>query len=378
MTKQEKYPLIPPITITDTETLKQLVESLRHTSLIGMDIESNGLFAYHEKVCLIQMSTFEHDYLIDPFTIADMSPLGELTANPQIEFVFHASEYDIGSLKRDFGFEFGKIFDTLMAVRILGQKRVGLADVVENYFGVHIDKKYQKANWQKRPLSAEEKHYAQMDTHFLPALHDILYKELKANNALEEAQEIFDRFRQTGIIKYEFDADAYWNIPAVRLLKPRQIACLRELYLWREKEADKQNVPRYKIMQDKDLVRIAKHRPRNIGELHNLIPKKLVERYGKAVMNAVKRGAIAEFPTRPKRIVQDRPTRKRYEKLKVWRKKRADQRGVESDIIIPGDVLWAIAKIAPKTLEELQASGELGNFRLAAYGTEILKILNGD
>ena len=188
------YPLPLPIMIDSDQALHHLVETLRACHLIGIDMESNGLFAYREKVCLIQLSTVDQDYLIDPLEIEDMSPLGELTANPKIEFVFHASDYDIGSLKRDFGYEFARIFDTMMAVRFLGQQKVSLANVLEHYFEIEIDKKYQKANWMKRPLSEEAKHYAQMDTHFLPALRDILYQELQGQKYACRGQR---NFRET-------------------------------------------------------------------------------------------------------------------------------------------------------------------------------------
>lgn len=368
------------VTIQTSETLNTLVTHLRHIPLIAIDIESNGLFAYHERVCVIQLSTTENDYLIDPLKINDMSALGEITANPHIELVFHAAEFDIASLKRDFGFEFARIFDTMMAARVLGHQKVGLANMLELYFGVKQDKKYQKANWGKRPLTAEQKRYAQTDTHFLPMLRDILHEELVQKNAVAEAQEIFDQLRKTRPMVHEFEPEGYWFIPEANDLRPRQIAGLRELYLWRENAARRRNVPRFKVLSDRDLVKLAKHRPTSISEMRqkNLLPKKLVERYGSAILAALEKGAQSSPPTRPKNHVYDRPTRKQYEKLKKWRKRRALERGVESDIIISGQVLWVIAQHTPRTLDELEAVSDLGPWRLAEYGQEILAVLKGE
>lgn len=372
---------LPKLTqIQSTDALRHLVSQLQNTKLIAIDVESNGLFAYYERVCLIQLSTSKNDYLLDPLKIKDMSPLGELTANPNIEFVFHAAEFDIASLKRDFGFEFALIFDTMMAARILGYQKFGLAPMIDQYFGVKLDKKYQKANWGKRPLSAEQKHYAQLDTHFLPLLHDILYEELKQKNALAEACEIFDQLRKTRPTVHEFEPEGYWYLADANKLRPRQMACLRELYHWRENIARKRDIPRFKVLSDGALVKLAKNRPTSLNELKQkrLLSKKLVERYGKSVLAALDVGAKAEIPTRPKNHSYSRPTRHKYEKLKKWRKNRADERGVESDIIVPGQVLWAIAQKAPKTLDELEAVGELGPWRIAEYGQEILTVLNGE
>ncbi len=368
------------VTIQTSDALNTLVAHLRHFPLIAIDIESNGLFAYYERVCVIQLSTTENDYLIDPLKIKDMSALGEITANPQIELVFHAAEFDIASLKRDFGFEFARIFDTMMAARVLGYPKVGLANMLELYFGVKQDKKYQKANWGKRPLTAEQKRYAQTDTHFLPMLRDILYEELVQKNAVAEAQEIFDQLRKTRPMIHEFDSEGYWFIPEANDLRPRQMAGLRELYLWRENAARRRNVPRFKVLSDRDLVKLAKHRPTSISEIRqkNLLPKKLVERYGSAILAALETGAQSSPPTRPKNHVYDRPTRKQYEKLKKWRKRRALERGVESDIIISGQAMWVIAQRSPRTLDELEAVSELGPWRLAEYGQEILAVLKGE
>lgn len=376
----QSYPLPTPFFITDSRGLKTLVDTLRSSRLIGIDIESNGLFAYHQKVCLIQLSTVDQDFLIDPLAIEEMSPLGELTANPQIEFVFHAADYDLGSLKRDFGYEFARIFDTMMAVRILGHPKVGLANVLEHYFEVEIDKKHQKANWMKRPLSQEAKRYAQMDTHFLPALRDILYQELQAKNMLEEAKETFEKLCQIPPISSEPDWEGYWDFPESRRLSPRQIACLRELYLWREQQASRQDVPRYRVLADEELVRLAKHRPKDLEQIQKkrLLTRRQIDRYAKGILKAIEKGASAEIPTRPKYPKPSQAARKRYEKLRAWRRQRAEQRGVESDVIVPGQSLWVIAEAAPKTPEELAALNELGAWRLAAYGSEIIHLLQGE
>jgi ribonuclease D len=117
---------LPPATRIETqEDLERLVDTLIDQSLIAIDTESNSLYAYQEQVCLLQLSTRSHDYIIDPLMIDDMRPLGKLTKSKHIEIVFHAAEYDIMCMKRDFSFEFNNLFDTMMAARICGIKLVG-------------------------------------------------------------------------------------------------------------------------------------------------------------------------------------------------------------------------------------------------------------
>ena len=94
--------------------------------------------------------------------------------NPAIEKVFHAAEYDLICLKRDFGFEFNNLFDTMLAARILGKSGLGLGTMLEQEFGIQVDKRLQRANWARRPLPPEMMAYARMDTHYLVALRDML------------------------------------------------------------------------------------------------------------------------------------------------------------------------------------------------------------
>src|SRR5258708_34830640 len=118
--------LAAPMIIITVPALRELVRRLHNEPLIAVDTESNSLYAYRENVCLIQISTRTQDWLIDPLAVTDLSPLGPLFADPDIEKVFHAAEYDIMCMKRDFGFTFNNLFDTMFAARIVGLKTFGL------------------------------------------------------------------------------------------------------------------------------------------------------------------------------------------------------------------------------------------------------------
>ena len=195
-----KEDLPAPIFIARTPALQRLAKSLNREPLVAVDTESNSLYAFKEQVCLIQFSTPQKDFLVDPLALKDLSPLEPFFRNPKTEKIFHAAEYDLICLKRDFNFEFANVFDTMIAARILGREAVGLGSMLETEFGVHLDKRYQRANWGKRPIPAHLLSYAQLDTHYLISLRNRLRKTLKESALWPLATEDFERLcNQKGI-----------------------------------------------------------------------------------------------------------------------------------------------------------------------------------
>ena len=182
-----------PILVRTQRDLHELIATLTKQRVIAVDTEANSLFAYKERVCLIQFSVPDNDYLVDPLEIGDISPLGAIFSSPKIEKIFHAAEYDIIVLKQDFQFEFQKLFDTMLAARILGWKSFGLSSILKSEFGISVNKKYQRANWGRRPIPTEMLAYAQVDTHYLIPLRERMKSELVSVNRWDLAQEDFHR-----------------------------------------------------------------------------------------------------------------------------------------------------------------------------------------
>ena len=156
-----------------------MARDLLSQAQVAVDTESNSLFAYREQVCLVQFSTAEKDYLLDSLALQDLRCLEPLFSSPAIEKVFHAAEYDLICLRRDFGFTFANLFDTMVAARILGRDGVGLGAMLEAEFGLHLDKRYQRANWGERPLKPALLAYARLDSHYLVALRQRLEPALR-------------------------------------------------------------------------------------------------------------------------------------------------------------------------------------------------------
>jgi ribonuclease D len=168
-----------PLMVEDDEALVALAERLRSATVIGVDTESDSMYHYKEKVCLVQITDAHGDIIVDPLTIDDMSPLEPIFADPSVVKIFHGADYDIVSLKRDFGYQTNNLFDTLVAAQFLGLQGLGLADLIGRFFGIPIDKKFQRHDWSRRPLHPEHLDYARGDTHWLLALREILLRRLE-------------------------------------------------------------------------------------------------------------------------------------------------------------------------------------------------------
>jgi len=381
-------PLVTPTLVETPAALEQLQKQLAMQALIAVDTESDSLYSYFEKTCLVQISTREADYLVDPLALSNhgeaMSLLAPIFASPNIEKVFHAAEYDIFCLKRDYHFQFINIFDTMIAARILGWKNVGLGNILQEKFGVRLNKKMQRADWGARPLTPEQIAYAREDTHYLLALRDLQMTELEQAGRLEEAREEFARLAQVEPTPRHFDPDAYWHMNGARTLGPVGLGILRELYRWRDAQARHADRPPFRILSDATLLRIAQARPTSPRALLRLegVSDLIVRRYGTAILTAVARGNLAPQTTPPRPRVRediflDEAARTRFNKLKEWRKTRAAQRGVEPDVIVSNDVLTAIADRNPRTLEALIEASGLGPWKAREYGEEMLNVLRG-
>jgi ribonuclease D len=373
-----RSPLKPAFIIRTTPRLRQVVAQLKREPLIAVDTESNSLYAYRERVCLIQISTRSADYIIDPLEKLDVSLLAPLMDNPRIEKVFHAAEYDLMTMKRDFGFTFRNLFDTMIAARICGHKGIGLGALLAEIAGIDVDKSHQRDNWGKRPLPEDSLHYAQMDTHYLPQLRDFFHRRLTELNRWEESKESFADLVNVPASTNGFDPEGYWRIAIPNHLTRRQIAILRELYLLREALARERDVPTFKVFSDKMLTAIAVAAPTTLDDLKAVfgVAESQANRYGAALLSAVERGIEAKVPQRPTQEPPADPVIvERYTALREWRKARAAQRGVESDVIISKDALWTVAETAPKTLDEMREIPGIGPWRLQQYGDEILAVI---
>ena len=369
---------LPPAYIIDTpEKLSRMVADLKKQPSIAIDTESNSLHAYQEQVCLVQISTVEKDYLVDPIIVPDLDELGGFFADPAIQKVFHAGDYDLATLKRDFGFEFRNIFDTMLAATALAEPSIGLAALLEKYFGVTIEKKYQRANWGKRPLDPEMLAYAQNDSHYLIRLRDLLSRRLIETGRLENVLEDSAALAKVTLPMKDHEEDL-WRVRGVQDLKPTALSLLKQLNHLREQIAMHKDVPPFKVFSDKLMIEVAQTQPRYREEL-SLLPTfspAINRRYGTQIMQVVNAWRKDPQPVKPRKNqrISDREVKLR-EALAAWRKEAGEKEGIPSNAVFPRDLLDKIAHQAPQSIHDLEKVMQDYPHRFREYGTQILNLL---
>ncbi len=369
----------PPQLVETTAALQRLVARLMQEPRVAVDTESNSLYAYHERVCLIQFTIPAGDYLVDPLAVEDLSLLAPFFASTAIEKVIHAADYDLIVLQRDYHFTCGRLFDTMWAARVLGWSQVGLGHILENHFGVHPNKKFQRYDWGRRPLEPQPTSYARMDTHYLLPLREIQTAELREKGRWEEAQEIFAYLRQHVTHPTLSNPDAtFWRIKGVHTLDAGERKALYRLHLWRERAAERLDRPVVKVINNHRLLDLACVQPRNRQELRDAGMTSLqIRRFGEGVLHALR---AKSRPLPPPPAESKRPPEavmSRYHSLRAWRKDMAYCRGVDSDVILPNVTLWELSRHPPKTLDELLQVPGIGPWRQAHYGPDLLALLQG-
>ncbi len=367
--------LPPPIWIATSAGLQNLANELACWTRIAVDTESNSLHAFREQLCLIQFSTPRTDYLVDPLALDDLAALHPIFSNPKIEMVFHAAEYDLICLKRDWGITVASLFDTMQAARILGCERVGLDSILEDKLGIKLDKKYQKADWGERPLSREMLNYARLDTHHLLPLRDCLQIELKNRGRWELAMEEFVRLAH-GNGNGKAELPAWQRVKGAQKFTDRQLTILQELCAWREFQAKHLDRPAFKVIDDKRLLAITQTLPQVQEDLESLgLTSRQIHLYGNEILHAVKRGKLSHMVSRPRTLRPNQAFLDRLNVLSEWRKTTAQKTGVESDIILPRNWMHHIAEKNPKTITDLAELMPDSPWRIGNFGEEILKVL---
>ncbi len=369
---------MPPASIVNNaETFQEMLAHLKPQPDIAIDTESNSLYVYQERVCLIQISTAKNDYLIDTLVLPGLDELAPLFANPAIQKVFHAGDYDLATLKRDYGFEFINVFDTMLAATALAEPSIGLAALLEKYLGVVMEKKYQRADWGKRPLSSEMLLYAQSDSHYLLDLRDILIKKLKDANRLDSVLEDSAAVARITLPMKEIEENI-WKVRGAQDLNPMSLSLLKQLNHFREDLARQRDVPPFKVFSDRVMTEIASTQPHfqeELGLLPSLSPR-FIKRYGSQIMKVIQEWRKNPIPVKARK--NNRPSDRELklrDKLSNWRKAIGAKEKVPSNVVLPRDLLELIAHHDPATKEELEIVMRDYPYRFQRYGHQIFNVI---
>ncbi|MBI3927838.1 MAG: ribonuclease D [Armatimonadetes bacterium] len=371
-------PKTPPLIDTQA-AFDEMMRDAERAPVLGMDAEMDSYFSYYPKLCMMQLSTPEADYLIDPLARMDLAALGEVTANPDQVKIFHAGANDVPYFRRALGYEFVNIFDTHVTARILGMPRSGLASLLEEYFDVRLDKQYQRADWRLRPLPPGQADYARLDTRYLLPLREELLSCLEEEGKLEEAASEFERVCQAQALEKEFDPDAWARVKGVLELPRDRRAMFRQLHLWREDEARREDVAPFRVLPDGLMVALAARRPRNRTDLLRFSKHPALRRHADELLGCLEQGwdeGPISLPERKSRSTpMTRSHQKNYDRLRQWRNELSEKQSVDPDRIASNRLLRRIAEAEPSSLEQLSQVEGMEPWRLSRHGDSILKVI---
>lgn len=372
-----------PILVEDQAALGAMLRELEGEREIAVDTEADSFFSYREKVCLVQISAGDRDWIVDPLAGLDLAPLGGLLADPERTKVFHDGEYDILILKRDFGFDFRNLFDTRVAAAALGTETPGLASVLRDNFGYELDKTQQRSDWSRRPLTAKQIHYAQLDTRFLVPLMHLQRKQLAEAERLMVVESECERLVRIEPPDTSFDPDEWVRLRGARTLPPAGRSALRELFIERDRIAREVDVPPFRAVRNDVLVAIARRRPRNVRELGQIpgFSPGQVRRHGERLLAALERareaGPIETLPRlsgRDGNAGLDETGIELHDRLKAWRKEQAAEFGFDASLVLNRHLLASIARERPRRLEDLERIG-LAGWQVERFGRELLDLV---
>lgn len=364
--------------LTDLEKFAGQLEKQR---IIGVDLEADSMYHFKEKVCLIQIATQHATAVIDPLQVKNLSVLKPVFRRGDIQKVFHGADYDVRSLYRDFKININNLFDTELACRFLGFKESGLDAVLTKRYNVHLNKKYQRKDWSKRPLPEEMIDYAAADVHYLIPLAKSLQQELKHKGRLSWVQE--ECAHLSKVRPATNDAGPlFLGFKGAGKLDPRSLAALEALLRLRKKIAQHHDQPLFRIMGNKSILTIAETRPQSIKKLlkTEALGSKQIERYGKDVVAAVKtalRIPAKDLPKYPRKTAPMVPAivAKRVKELRRWRDRLAKKLEIDPSIICTKALISAIAVQKPVGLSGLSRIKELKTWQANGFGDDIIGIL---
>jgi len=362
--------------------LAEVADHLMRAPRVAVDIESNGFFRYHERVCLVQLASAETAYLVDPLAIDNLQPLGDLLGNSSVEKVFHAADYDLRSIDRDWGFRIRNMFDTSIAAALIGSEQLGLQSVVEKYAGVRLlkDRNLQRSDWTMRPLSSESLKYAANDVLHLLRVRESISAQLSQLSRLSWAKEEFGRLESVRYTPPDRES-AFFSTKGSRDLDGKGLAILRSLFRFREQEAIRLDRPLFKVVADSVLVRLSSNPEADLATVKGL------GRFGRHPADSSLREAINEGlrscpETRPIRKLNREMggtpnrdvVRDRLKTLKIWRSELGNELRLDASLLWPAVSLERLAR-CPDSFHSELVSPDVRRWQKREFGEALKEVV---
>jgi len=368
------------IFVDTADGLRALAGRIAAVARVALDTEADSLHHYYEKICLIQLAVAGDNYIVDPLAGLDLA--GLLGALDGKELVLHGADYDLRLLRSSLAFTpRGPIFDTMLAARLLGFERLGLAALAQEFLGMTLTKGGQKFDWSRRPLPEDKLAYAANDTRHLETLAGLLLAKLRERGREEWHRETCEiLLRYTGEDAGEKDPDEVWRIKGLKDFTREQLALVRGLWHWREEEARQADIPPFKVLGNAQLIDLAlwlhghSGRPLSHGPK---LPRNCLGRRLEALEKAIAEARSLPPERRPtlpvrKRFIPSSPREvARFDALRAAVAAAAGKLGIPASVLAPQASLWAIARSAPRSEDEIAQCGRLARWQARLLAPEI-------
>lgn len=379
-----------PRLLSKTSDVEAVAARFARAPRIAFDLESNGLFAYRARVCIVQLATPDEIVAVDTLALP-VTTIGALLASEATEKIVHDVSFDARVLAEE-GARLVNVRDTSVAARFLGRTATGLASLLASELGVTIDKTMQHHDWSQRPVRRDALAYLATDVVHLPALCDALFA-LVREKGIEDAVEEETRYRLAQAEKSVTVVDPrppYVRLKGIDKVPAAELPILRRLAELREEKARELDVPPYKVLGPDLLFAIAKARPKSERELtaiRGATSGRRAQSMIEGVLRAVRDGiadegripdedrVLLDPPRPPQAWVKAR--RAREQRLTAWRRAQAKARDVDEQVVLPGHCLQDLASIEEASDAAIAAVPGLGAFRVAKDGAALLDVLRG-
>ena len=359
--------------LTTSDEVSELARILSHEGCIALDTESNSRHRYPERVCLVQIATNSKVYLIDTIAVDEMKPIGEVLADDTVVKVIQAADNDIRRLDREWGFRLRNLFDTSIAARFVGMKQIGLSVLIEVFLGVQVpkDARIQKSDWSHRPLSQDALKYAANDVWYLLSLQRALESRLRTLSRSSWVSEEFARLEEIRYVATDPEM-AFLSLKGSHRLAGQEKAILKRLFMLREAEARRRNIPPYYVLPHETLIYLASNPAADLAQL-SALRRQVDSRFGRLLREALHNGLVDPPISVPIRCSIERATRveiERLQMLKKWRANLGTQLSIDPALVWPMASLERLGK-APRTLDGELKSPEVRRWQRGQFATSL-------
>ncbi|MCC6485198.1 MAG: ribonuclease D [Armatimonadetes bacterium] len=368
--------------LTLTHELMRFCDRARDAGVVYLDTEFVNEESYLPRLEVIQLESRGDIAIVDFQALKNPDPVITLLYDSELLKVFHAGRQDLSILHQISGEVMTNTFDTQIAAAFVGYgEQISYGDLVRQICGVSLSKSHTYSSWGRRPLTKEQIEYAQDDVRYLPAVHQQLARQLEEMGRMSWAKEEFEELERSCASERTPSEQLYVRVKGMNGLRPKELAVLRELAMWRDGEAMARNRPIGKILRDEQLVNITRHAPTTLHELKDVrgIPPHIADHYGRGILEAIHKGQSlpkAQWPARSESRHLDPEKQATVTLLQTLIRLRASEEQSSGRLLSSASELEELVQQAPNIRSE--DFRVLQGWRYEMIGRDILKLLRGE